>query len=67
MMKLKLEVSPDAGGKFWYMFYVNKYEKNWFEHREGDYPALIYDDGVKYWYRLGVHVKDNLNEMDPHY
>ena len=43
-MKLKLEVSPAGSGKFWYMFYVNKYEKNWFEHRDGDYPAIIYDD-----------------------
>jgi hypothetical protein len=61
---LKLEISPASGGRFWYLFAVGKYKEAWIEHREGDYPAMIYDDGVKYWYRHGVHVKDNLNEMD---
>ena len=61
---IKLEISPTAGGKFWYLFTVGKYKQDWAEHREGDYPAMIYDDGVKYWYRHGTHVKDNLNEMD---
>ena len=66
-MKLKLEIVPETCGKFWYLFVIDKDEADWREHREGDYPAIIYDDGVKYWYRNGTHIKDNLNEMDPHY